>query len=76
MFVLHQAALTHLALARCDVLSLPDAAAQAARSFVAADRFGMFEGLACLLDWCDLSSLTQAWCPNGRAMIPRTASGH
>lgn len=51
MLMLHQAALAYLALARCDVLLLPDAAAQAARSF------GMLEGLACLLDWCDLGSL-------------------
>ncbi|PRW20960.1 26S proteasome regulatory subunit [Chlorella sorokiniana] len=51
LFVLHQAALAHLALARCDVLPRPDAAAQAARSFVAADRFGALEGITRPLDW-------------------------
>ncbi len=52
MFVLRQASPSHVALARCDVLPLADAAAQAARSFVAADRFGTLESVAALLDWC------------------------
>lgn len=49
--MLHQLALVHIALARCDVMPLSDPAAQVARSLLAADRFGALDGVVSLLDW-------------------------